>query len=609
MAYSESERKYLKNENFGALLGSRKLSAYNPNYPMVHLSSAKKEKFSLTENSSEKLKNEYLNGKKISYSAKNQNLAPQFEKMEKRQINEIHNHNNTCNNYNNNFVVPYTLENPKVDHKFQSPLSSIHLNNLSENSQSNISIISSLGSDIKKNSAEKGLRGYFNRNRAHFLERVCKGPPETFRFVAWMIISGVPFDRCQETYSNLLELDLEPETEIQINKDITRTLRDQDLNSPEIQGMLYRILKAMALLDKELSYCQGMNFISGFLLITSDFDELETLHMLIALFSCNYSEKYNIRNFFTHGFPLLMFYLYAFDLLFAKKIPKLFQHFKSLEIPTQCWISKWFQTLFTHCLNYEAVLRLWDYIILYGLNFIIPFTLSLLKFLENKLLNLHDLVEITEFFKRLNTHQNKISPNLQIDYNIEVILKDAKSKFNISKDEINELLIKQYYPLKQTEFFLCSDSETHIPYIITEKKYNLEKFSNLNKTNEINSVVVSPVNKKKHSINLDYNNYNYNQKILLPYCESKQSSKIVHKCSTEMTIKEGDTNNINSVSDVEDDLNLEIEDDIVTTEVGILDDNKQILEIINKNRIKFENPFLKNLKFINDCENVKNGQD
>lgn len=607
MAYSENERKYLKNENFGSLFGSRKLSACNPNYPKVNLTNSKNEKFSLTENSANKIKIKNFKSKNISCSAKNENTSTKSEKIEEKHTKKTHFENITYNN-----VVPYSSEIPKIDIKYESPVSSIHLNadlnNLSENSQSNISIISTLGSDIKKNSAEKGLRGYFHRNRAHFLERVCKGPPETFRWVAWMIISGVPFDRFQENYSNLLELDLDPETEIQINKDITRTLRDHDLNSHEIQGMLYRILKSIALLDKELSYCQGMNFISGFLLITSDFDELETLHMLIALFSRNYNDKYNIRNLFTHGFSLLMFYLYAFDLFFAKKIPKLFQHFKSLEIPTQCWISKWFQTLFTHCLNYEAVLRLWDYIILYGLHFIIPFTLSLLKSLENKLLNLHDLVEITEFFKRLNTHQNKINPNLQILYNIEVILKDAISKFNISKDEINELLIKQYYPFKQTEFFLCRNEDPHIPYIITEKKYDLEKYSNFNKTNEISSIGFSPVNIKKHSINFDYKINN--QKIIIPYCESKQSSKIVQKCSTGMTIKDGDTNNMNSVSDVEDYLNLDIiEDDIVTTEVGILEDNKQILEMINKNRIKFENPFLKNLNFINDCENVKNGQD
>ena len=42
-----------------------------------------------------------------------------------------------------------------------------------------------------------------------------------------------------------------------------------------MQKPLSRILKAIALIDKELSYCQGMNFIVGFLLIITNGNEIE----------------------------------------------------------------------------------------------------------------------------------------------------------------------------------------------------------------------------------------------------------------------------------------------------------------------------------------------
>ena len=47
--------------------------------------------------------------------------------------------------------------------------------------------------------------------------------------------------------------------------------------------MLYRLLKAYAVNDPELGYCLGMNFLLGFLLELSNFNEVDTFFLLTTL--------------------------------------------------------------------------------------------------------------------------------------------------------------------------------------------------------------------------------------------------------------------------------------------------------------------------------------
>ena len=97
---------------------------------------------------------------------------------------------------------------------------------------------------------------------------------------------------------------------------------------------LFNVLRAYAICDKEVSYCQGMNFIAAFLLIVSDFNEVDTLHMMIFLFMFNKSNL-GIRGFFMDNFPLLNLYTYQFNHLFEIHFPLLKKHFNKLEIPNE----------------------------------------------------------------------------------------------------------------------------------------------------------------------------------------------------------------------------------------------------------------------------------
>ena len=290
------------------------------------------------------------------------------------------------------------------------------------------------------NIAEKGLRVFISKNKEKFLERVSKGPPESFRWLAWTVCAHLPIERKIEFYEETLYNQLPQEVDLQIKKDLSRTLSDihQFANKTNLDK-LYRVLKAFAINDKEVSYCQGMNFIVGYMLLISDFDEVETFYMMISLFSFTFGDNLGIRGFFIKGFPLLQLYNYQFNSIFQSFLPELHKIISECEIPNEAWIGKWFQSLFTISLPRELTARLWDCIFSYGLEFIFNFSIALLKSLESDLLKLDDIVDFAEYFKTLcpNSVTNE-KAKINLDY--EELIRSAK-KIHIKKSVLYRLKV------------------------------------------------------------------------------------------------------------------------------------------------------------------------
>ena len=65
----------------------------------------------------------------------------------------------------------------------------------------------------------------------------------------------------------------------------------------------------------------------------------------------------------------------------------------------ELWIGKWLQTLFTINFPYEETCYIWDALLVYGMDFIIPISLSILSFIEKKLLKLNDSSDILSFLQ------------------------------------------------------------------------------------------------------------------------------------------------------------------------------------------------------------------
>lgn len=97
------------------------------------------------------------------------------------------------------------------------------------------------------------------------------GVPAAFRASIWWEMSGAHAKAAMHPsyyYARLTEHAPPPEVLTAINKDIERTFPGHALfEGVKGQNSLRRILGAFALHNTEVGYCQGLNFLAGFLLL------------------------------------------------------------------------------------------------------------------------------------------------------------------------------------------------------------------------------------------------------------------------------------------------------------------------------------------------------
>ena len=290
--------------------------------------------------------------------------------------------------------------------------------------------------------SEQGLRNYFFSKQIHFENRILKSPPVSFRWISWLILSGVSISRPAIYYTNLLTYDLPEEVEEQIQKDLGRTMKRSESNYNEKINSLYRILRAIANLDKDLGYSQGMNFIVYYLLVISNRNEIDVFYLLMSIFSHTFSNKFGMRGFFVDNFPLLYTYSNVFDKKLKEFFPKVYKHFKNINFTSLTWISFWMQQIYTLIFPHEVLLRIWDYYFVYGNNFLISFGLGIVECLQDKILQIDEITEMQKFLNLLNPN-NEIKTKIKftsIEYDIEKILKSSIEKYYVNYEEIEKEL-------------------------------------------------------------------------------------------------------------------------------------------------------------------------
>ena len=325
---------------------------------------------------------------------------------------------------------------------------------------------------------QKKLKNYYMYNKLKFNERISKGPPDSLRWISWCILMNISEEFNETVYKSYLNEDINENVDIQIKKDLNRTLNEDskdiniinnDLNEniKRKEKSLYNVLRSLAKIDPVLGYCQGINFIAGFLLTISEYNETETYYMLISLFSKSFDTNYNIRGFFIESFPLLDCYLYIFDNILTKELPHLNNHIQHLDVPKMAWIGKWIQTLFTICLPHEMNIRVWDSLLSLDLFFIISFSVCILQSIEKHLMKLQDAFDFTEYLK--NFFNSSLTNNSIYHHNdyksvskednvihcshknavfLEDIILNAQKKHKIYKSKNYFVNLKEEYILK-----------------------------------------------------------------------------------------------------------------------------------------------------------------
>ena len=88
---------------------------------------------------------------------------------------------------------------------------------------------------------------------------------------------------------------------------------------PEI---LNNILKTYAFFNPEIEYCQGMNFVAGFLFLVF-LDEEDSFNALMRV-----AEIFDMSHLYKRELPKLKLFFYQLDRLIALELPDLHQHFK-----------------------------------------------------------------------------------------------------------------------------------------------------------------------------------------------------------------------------------------------------------------------------------------
>ncbi|GAA56953.1 TBC1 domain family member 30 [Clonorchis sinensis] len=200
----------------------------------------------------------------------------------------------------------------------------------------------------------------------------------------------------------------------QIVKDLHRTGCEQ-FGSDEDRAALKRVLLAYARWNKRVGYCQGFNVIAAAILDVMDRDEKEAFKIMVYLIDYVLPESY-----FAQNLQALSVDIAVFRHLLQTKISRLSAHLDRLQYkaaveanskigqpvvnPSQSlsgraqslyepplmnvYIIQWFLTLFATCLAPEAVLRIWDSILLEGSEVILRTAIVIMDFLASRLMKL-----------------------------------------------------------------------------------------------------------------------------------------------------------------------------------------------------------------------------
>lgn len=101
------------------------------------------------------------------------------------------------------------------------------------------------------------------------MKRCQKGIPDRVRNEAWKKLARFDFVRSLPRFSNVVFSELltnSTEHEVQITKDLDRTFPElADLQDSKDIGFekLFNTLKAYAVYDPELGYCQSLSYVAG----------------------------------------------------------------------------------------------------------------------------------------------------------------------------------------------------------------------------------------------------------------------------------------------------------------------------------------------------------
>ncbi|KAH8740290.1 hypothetical protein FG386_001565 [Cryptosporidium ryanae] len=207
-----------------------------------------------------------------------------------------------------------------------------------------------------------------------------------------------------------------------IYMDVCRTYPSISYFKEEGRNYLTKILLIYSLIDIDVGYVQGMNFLVGCILWHSNTEEL-AFQLLVSLMF-----NYGMREMFISGLPGLRVKCKILDYLIQKKLFDIWDHIIKQGGSIDMLATDWFLTLFSYSIPLNVIGLFWDDFFEQGWIPLYKLILYRLKRIENNILSCCDIADIMNSIKYSTPpSKNGIFGNAILN------IKDEINKSNIGK--------------------------------------------------------------------------------------------------------------------------------------------------------------------------------
>ncbi|XP_035508635.1 EVI5-like protein isoform X4 [Morone saxatilis] len=266
---------------------------------------------------------------------------------------------------------------------------------------------------------------------------VRKGVPHHFRAIVWQLLCNAQNMPIKDQYSELLKMT--SPCEKLIRRDIARTYPEHEFFKEKDslgQEVLFNVMKAYSLVDREVGYCQGSAFIVGLLLM--QMPEEEAFCVFVKLM-----QDYRLRELFKPSMAELGLCMYQFECMIQEQLPELHIHFQAQSFHTSMYASSWFLTIFLTSFPLPVATRIFDIFMCEGLEIVFRVGLAILQMNQTELIQL-DMEGMLQHFQRVIPHQLDSGPDkviqaaYQVKYNAKKMKKLEKEYTTIKTKEMEE---------------------------------------------------------------------------------------------------------------------------------------------------------------------------
>ncbi|XP_077986409.1 ecotropic viral integration site 5 protein homolog [Glandiceps talaboti] len=225
-------------------------------------------------------------------------------------------------------------------------------------------------------------------------DMVRRGIPHHFRGIVWQLLCGAHESPLKDQYVEYMKMN--SPCEKAIKRDIARTYPEHEFFKEKDgpgQEVLFNVMKAYSLHDKEVGYCQGCGFIVGLLLM--QMPEEEAFCVLVKLM-----QDYRLRELFKPSMAELGLCMFQLENLIQENLPELYVHFQTQSFYTSMYASSWFLTLFTTTFSVGLSCRIMDVFISEGMEMIFRAGFGILDDNAHHLVQL-DMEGMLRFFQKV----------------------------------------------------------------------------------------------------------------------------------------------------------------------------------------------------------------